>query len=1222
MAPSPTTRGVARRLLVSGGVVAVLVLPGALAVPANAEADPPASNVLVHYDMSHNGTQLLDVSGSGKNAVIRGGDSGFSERAGDDVLTFNGSTYVELPDFVGDNKSVVIQLRYSDGSRNNEALFSFGTTSEKDYLRFHPKVDNRYMWEAKQGGSYWKSGGAVSVGQDGWSTASAVLRSDSTADLVMNGVLDANIPTGTTVDHYAGVNGTGAAGYLGRPVWNGDPYFSGTLTDVLVYAIPASDTPASTSTRVVSTSFPAKSEGSGWWRSSMITGNGENGALVAGNPVSDTLIYQNIAFNMPNNQGRTTPDLTQYLDGYRQDLVAGRTVPGDPPGWGLQYDYGFHPGNQLSLQIPDAGVPSDHYRWTDYRTGEVGVNYTDAAGGAWERRTFTSRADNVVVTHLTKSSTGESIDVNLDLTKIDDMSVEGGSIDDKLRYKQFAAADGSYIGQVAHYPSYNGSELAQAGYAGVTQVITKGGTKTVRESNATGARAVAGSRVYGVDIRDADEVFLITRSDRDVKMGTWDAFATQTSFPLVDDLISQTRAVAAKAEYQGTEGLDYAKMLAPHTALHGAEFDAVSLELPAAGSDQTLTNEQLIAKQKATPDQLNSAMIERSFTAGRYATISSSGFSAPRLGGTWIGAWNPQWQGDWTTDANVNLQIAGANIGDLPSEMDGFINLILRIAPDWEINAEKIYGMQDALLAPPRTDADSGVLNHFGGWYPFQYWNAGASWLLLPAYEYWLVHGNVEVPLASDIDVAALKSVLSPTATDLTDAEVAAIQARGTLRLEEDLLLPMLRKQSNFWDQMVDPQYYENAAGQATYSPGKTALAAGEHYLLLPCYSPENGPAGASSPVAINCSMDIGAAHDGLRMTMEIEKALGVVTPGDKWQKLSDALPPVRYDAATGALKEWSLDRYSEQHAHRHVSQAYFGWPAHDTQSNPTMAAGLAKTVELRKATAGDKSSGHGWLHMALIDARLKNGAGVTDALHALLGWNAYNSAFTTNHNVTGDSAYVTDILNTVPAVLLESLVYSDRGTVQILPAIPDGMAEGTLSGSLARSRAEVSTLSWSLPNKTATATIRSDVDQTIALSSGQQWKSVTIDGRVVKNTGAPISLTMTAGQSTTAVFALGEPEPSLDVAATASVRCVAGKATVAVQATNNDSTAVAIQLESPFGSKSFASIAPGKSASHVFTTRQAKLSAGEVAVTATATVNGTPTQTQVTAAYPARSCG
>ena len=1000
--------------------------------------------------------------------------------------------------------------------------------------------------------------------------------------------------------------------------------YNASVSLIAVESLPGDPTiptiPASTATKVVSDTYPTKSQGTNWWRSSMITGNGSNGALIAGNPTEDTQIYQNMAFNMPNDDLRETPVISGYLDGVRRSLVNG-TAPAGDPAWSLQYDYTYHPGHQLELKTPPTGPVREDYRWTDYETGEVGVNYTDDRG-EWERRTFASRADDVVVTHLSSSSTGAPVDLDLAITPPDEMAVESGSIASGLRYKQLAAQDGSWIGQVGHYPSYAVSELKDGGFAGVTYVVTKGGTKSrYVVDKPLGTRAAAGSQRYGVSVRGAEEVFLITASDRDVKMGLLADFAAQQDYAVVDRLIERVEGVGSAAQYRPQGELDYDAMVTPHAAIHGAEFRAVSLDLPGAEATEAFTNERLLRTQRTNAETLEPAMVERAFAAGRYATISSSGFSTPRLGGMWTGAWNSQWQADWTTDANVNLQIAGANIGALPSEIEGYANFLLRIVPDWEKNAENIFGMEDAIFAPPRTDGDRSSVNHFsgnGGNYPFQYWNAGASWLIEPLYEYWTTNGNVDIEIPEDVDLQKLASVLSPTAEDLSDAQIAALEQRGSLRLVEDLLLPLLIKQSNFWQQFVSPEYFEDASGAARYVAGKTSLADGERYLLLPCYSPENKPSGGNSPITINCAMDIAAARDGLRMTTEIAKAAnggtGVADPA--WLELIDQLPTVKYDT-NGALKEWALKRYTEQHAHRHVSQAYFAWPAHEAQTSEELRRGLAKTLELRKATAGDKVSGHGWLHIGLVDARLKNEVGTTEALRALLTKQAYYSSFTTNHNITGDSAYASDILNTVPTLLMESIVYSDRGRVEILPALPSDMPQGRLTGSLARTQAELTDVSWDLPANSASVTVTSRVAQTIDVSSGVEWATATVKGKTIRNSGQPLRIAFAEGESTTVAFTLGAPTAAPTFESSAAPRCVAGSVQLVVSVRNTSGAPMGLAISSSYGSKNVASLAAGSKTSVALPTRQETMPEGSVSVATT--VDGITDERQV--AYPTLRC-
>lgn len=95
------------------------------------------------------------------------------------------------------------------------------------------------------------------------------------------------------------------------------------------------------------------------------------------------------------------------------------------------------------------------------------------------------------------------------------------------------------------------------------------------------------------------------------------------------------------------------------------------------------------------------------------------------------------------------------------------------------------------------------------------------------------------------------------------------------------------------------------------------------------------------------------------------------------------------------------------------------------------------------------------------------------------------------------------------------------------------------------------------------------------------------------------------------------EPEP-LDVTVTVETRCMAGKAFVAVRAANGDEVPLAVTLETAFGSKSFADVAPGASAYQSFASRAVELAAGSVTVTAT---DADGREFSETAEHAAKSC-
>ena len=59
------------------------------------------------------------------------------------------------------------------------------------------------------------------------------------------------------------------------------------------------------------------------------------------------------------------------------------------------------------------------------------------------------------------------------------------------------------------------------------------------------------------------------------------------------------------------------------------------------------------------------------------------------------------------------------------------------------------------------------------------------------------------------------------------------MERRGYLRLEEDILYPLLTKAANYWAQLLTPEYYTSADGSIHYEKGKTALGEGESYCEL-----------------------------------------------------------------------------------------------------------------------------------------------------------------------------------------------------------------------------------------------------------------------------------------------------------------------------------------------------------------------------------------------------
>lgn len=884
------------------------------------------------------------------------------------------------------------------------------------------------------------------------------------------------------------------------------------------------------------TEVPAVHPGNAW-REGMISGNGENGYITSGSPYSDSFIFQYMWFNYPSSDPRVIPrELTAQLPDARQNVFSQNDswkITDETGGTRKRtFYYSYHPGHQLRVNISDKGSISGYERWTNYETAETGVRYSDE-NGEWVRTSFTSREDNVSITKLTSSSTGAKVNLTLSIDDITALSGAYNGFNDlkSLQYKKLADSNADYLAQVVHYPSYPGSELAYGGYAGLTRVVVVNGTKEkVRLADSSlEPMNVSGTATPAVQIKDADAVYLITRSSRTHSMGKIEDFSSMTHYDIVDQLFQDTNAVVKKYSAPGGR-FDYDAALAAHAEKHSAEFNAVSFSIEGDEQDKEADNLALIHAQKSTPQRVNPAFMEQVYNQGRYAMICCSGASAPRLYGMWTGEWNPGWRGIYTLDANVNLQVAAMNTGHLTQAQLGYITFFLRNTPDFEYNARMAYGMHDALQVSVNSDGDRGMHVEYDNDYPFEYWNAGASWCLLPIYEYWQCYGNQQIPINDNMRFDELKPVLGVRDGGLNEEEFAQLKDKGYLNLAEDVLLPLLIKQANFWEQLCTPEYFTDINGNACHQHGKTALNPGEKYLIIPAYSPENHPIGYNSTITANATMDISAARDGLSMVIAMEQAVkreGYEYAIARWESLLKLLPDYKFDS-DGALREWAMNEYLENNNHRHLSHLYAAWPGYETQNNPGLARAARTAIANRdQYNTGDDTAGHGWMHKALVQARLKNGDGVLSSLLPMMRDAGYYSSLMTDHDSNRKcNCYCSDTSFGTVAAVNEALVFSNTGEIEVLPALPSDWQTGSINGLMARTGAEVMALSWNLSARSVHVTLNSlRDDNTIRLKLGLPWTKAMVKGSEAKieqnEQGSYIQLVLSAGVEVDVVFIL-----------------------------------------------------------------------------------------------------
>ncbi|WP_139415902.1 family 43 glycosylhydrolase [Agromyces laixinhei] len=101
---------------------------------------------------------------------------------------------------------------------------------------------------------------------------------------------------------------------------------------------------------------------------------------------------------------------------------------------------------------------------------------------------------------------------------------------------------------------------------------------------------------------------------------------------------------------------------------------------------------------------------------------------------------------------------------------------------------------------------------------------------------------------------------------------------------------------------------------------------------------------------------------------------------------------------------------------------------------------------------------------------------------------------------------------------------------------------------------------------------------------------------------------------------AIEHPSSGPDVEVIAATRCVAGKVYLTVRSQNRDDLPVTLQVQTAYGAKTIADVAPGKAATQAFATRVANVDAG--VATVTATVDGETVSSVVEAPFEGQACG
>ena len=500
--------------------------------------------------------------------------------------------------------------------------------------------------------------------------------------------------------------------------------------------------------------------------------------------------------------------------------------------------------------------------------------------------------------------------------------------------------------------------------------------------------------------------------------------------PLVDGSVS--RFDESKKLLEGMSA-SYDDLFAPHAREHGGMFRRVTLDMNAGGQWKKTSTEEMISSSQqlgVTP-----LFLEQTYAAGRYLLISSCGKYPAPLQGIWPGKWQAPWDGGFVLDSNVNLAISAAAMGNLPECCNSYLGYIKGLLPGWRANAKSYLGCR-GFLAGNYTDPESGYLVHIGHTMGWMYWPGGAGWNLHPIYDYGLFSGD----------------------SDFMKREV----------------LPLYVELADFYEDYI--------------TSGKDGF-----YHIYPGVSPENRPKGQVKTLK-DCTFDIAVAKEVFRVLVELGEQFNVDEKKIAlWREYGEKLVPYRINR-DGALAEWIPNKYGEFYTHRHIShliQVYPWWEFSLPGTSPDIIA--AAGVALNKRFAFDAPETHGLMHVALMAARLKDIGKVTKNLHRLASRKYFYNNLSTSCR-DHQKIFNLDCSLSLPRLIMEMLVFSRPGHIELLPAWPADYPDGKITGVLVRGGHKLD-ISWK-DGKLLKAALHTGCDGVCTVKYGKIERNVRFKGK------------------------------------------------------------------------------------------------------------------------------
>ncbi|MFD4506847.1 glycoside hydrolase N-terminal domain-containing protein [Streptomyces sp. NPDC058457] len=574
---------------------------------------------------------------------------------------------------------------------------------------------------------------------------------------------------------------------------------------------------------------------------------------------------------------------------------------------------------------------------------------------------------------------------------------------------------------------------------------TGGTAESFAGSFANGLKYGAAVKAYGsggsVRVSGSHITFTDCRELTVVLSGGTD-YAPDAAADYRDPSVNPVALAGTKVKAAARHSAD--SLLRTHAADHRALFGQFDLSLGTSTADQRELDTWARIQARADTGDPDPELEAAYAQFGRYLMIAGSRDSLPMgLQGIWLDGNDPDWMGDYHTDINIQMNYWMSDRLGLSQCFDAYTDYCVDQLPSWTDLTQRLF--QDSRNRYRNSNGKVAgwtvaiSTNPFGGggwwWHP-----AGNAWLCQSLWEHY----------------------------EFT-------QSRAHL----EKIYPLLKGACEFWEARLLT---------TTLDDGREVLIADSDW------SPEQGPLDAKG--ITYAQEQVWMLFGNFRTAAaELKRDAGYAgTIG----KLRDRLYLPVVSPKTGWLEEWMSPDNLGETTHRHLSPLINLFPGDRIRPDGSTPADIVKGATALLTARGMDSFGWANAWRSLCWSRLKD----ADKAYQLVVRNLRPS----DNGSNGTSPNLFDIYQVeegrgifqieanfgTPTAILEMLLYSRPGHLELLPALPDAWAaSGKVTGAGARGGFVVD-LSWR-DGKPTEARIRSVGGRTTTVVYGGRTRTVTL---------------------------------------------------------------------------------------------------------------------------------